>query len=450
MEIAVKDEFEELLNQQVDIKYVDAIFTDLCGHIRGKRIPLLEIGKIFKEGIQLPSSAHFLDVAGGVTNTLGLGWIDGDPDQNFFPVKGTFKAVPWDKEIIQTLISMQDDDGIPSDIDPRNMLIKISNFFKKLKLKPVVAFELEFYLVKKERDNDGKPIPAAGESKTQVYSIAELDLFRNLLDEIISNAQSQDIPATAATSEFSQCQYELNLKHTGDLIKAADDAALLRRVIKETSNKHGYDATFMAKPFLDGTGNGMHIHLSLYDENEKNVFSSSKNTGSEIMQNAIAGMQAALHDSLALFIPDRNGFRRLQPNQFVPMNKTWSYNNRSAAFRIPAGSNSSRRVEHRIASANSNPYLVLSAILAAVHYGISKKLTPSYKIKQGNYGGNLEDNDETFPTSLEESIKKFENSKLLKNYFGEEYMKIYASAKRGEELFLQSEFIPKEEYDYYL
>ena len=159
MEIADQSELEELLSQQTNIKYLDAIFTDLCGHIRGKRIPLLETGKIFKEGIQLPSSAHFLDVAGGVTNTLGLGWIDGDPDQNFFPVKGTFKAVPWDGEIIQTLISMQDDNGLPSDIDPRNMLIKISNiyfcppyidsnniFFFKFHLK-MIWLLIQFYLM---------------------------------------------------------------------------------------------------------------------------------------------------------------------------------------------------------------------------------------------------------------------------------------------------------------
>lgn len=450
MKIADQSEFEELLSQHTNIQYIDAIFTDLTGHVRGKRIPLLEADKIFKEGIQLPYSAFYLDVTGDVTNTLELGWADGDPDASFYPIKNSFQAVPWDRSVIQTLISMKNDKDEPSDIDPRNMLAKIGNIFNSLKLKPVVAFELEFYLVKKERDQSGKPIPAAGESKTQVYSISELDLFRKLLDEIVVNAHLQNIPATTATSEFSQCQYELNLKHTGDLLKAADDAALLRRVIKETTNKHGYEATFMAKPFLEGTGSGMHIHFSLYDENDKNVFASSRKTGSEIMQNAIAGMQSTLHESLPLFVPDRNGFRRLQPHQFVPLNKTWSVNNRSAAFRIPEGANESRRIEHRISSANSNPYLVLSSILAGVHYGISKKLIPDFHVPYGQYAGKLEDNDEPFPMSIEESLRKFENSKILKDYFGEEYIKIYVAAKRGEENFINTKYIPREEYELYL
>ena len=190
-------------------------------------------------------------------------------------MKDSIKPVPWDERFLQVLITMrkeQENWGVikdPSDVDPRNILKKVMAQFDHLGLKPVVAFELEFYLLDKNRDEYGKPVPAGGANKTHVYGIPDLDLFGQLFDDINKNCKIQDIPATTASSEFAAGQYEINLKHTDKLLKAADDAAMLRRIIKETSERHGYEATFMAKPFLEETGNGMHLHLSVYDENGK-------------------------------------------------------------------------------------------------------------------------------------------------------------------------------------
>ena len=240
MEIATQAEFDEILSQHNNIQYVDAIFTDLCGYVRGKRFPVLEADQIFSEGVLLPFSAFYLDVLGGVTNTLNLGWTDGDPDGVLVPVKDSIKPVPWDERFLQVLITMrkeQENWGVikdPSDVDPRNILKKVMTHFDNLGLKPVVAFELEFYLLDKNRDEYGKPVPAGGANKTHVYGIPDLDLFGQLFDDINKNCKIQDIPATTASSEFAAGQYEINLKHTDNLLKAADDAAMLRRIIKDT------------------------------------------------------------------------------------------------------------------------------------------------------------------------------------------------------------------------
>ena len=449
MEIAKKSELDGLLNEQ-NIEYVDAIFTDLCGYVRGKRFPTSEVEKIFKDGFQLPYSAFYLDALGGVTNTMLLGWADGDPDGLFFPLANTIKKVPWSDNTLQILVSMCDEEKNPSILDPRNMLASILKRFDDINLKPVVAFELEFYLVNKEKDQLGKPEPAAGTDKTHVYGIRELDLFKKLLEEINHNCKIQNIPASTTTSEFAPGQYEINLSHTSDLLKAADDASLLRRVIHETTLSHGYEATFMAKPFLEQTGSGMHIHMSMHDENDKNLFSNGDKLGSELLKHTVAGMQSTLYDSFSIFIPNRNGFRRIKPDQFVPVNKSWGYNNRTVALRIPSGKDEARRIEHRVASADANAYLTLASILAGVHHGITNKLQPSHFIEYGSNAGIEAEADPEIPSSLESSLVRFENSKILKEYFGENYLKLYPSVKRGEEDLYNSTFIPKEEYDFYL
>ena len=151
MELATQSEFDEVLNRHHNIQYVDAIFTDLCGYVRGKRFPVLEADKIFSDGVLLPFSAFYLDVLGGVTNTMNLGWTDGDPDGVLMPIKNSIKPVPWDSKVLQVLISMRKEQekwGVienPAEVDPRNILEKVMNKFKGTGLNPVVAFELEFY-----------------------------------------------------------------------------------------------------------------------------------------------------------------------------------------------------------------------------------------------------------------------------------------------------------------
>ncbi len=456
MEVATQAEFDEVLRQHNNIQYVDFIFADLCGYIRGKRVPILEATKVFKEGLFMPFSAFYLDALGGVSNVKSLGWTDGDPDSRLLPISNSIKPVPWDDRILQVMISLSDKQekwGViknPSEVDPRNMLRKIIKKFDGSGWNPVVAFELEFYLFDKKRDNEGKPVVALGQDKTQVYGIADLDIFRDLLHEINENCKIQNVPATNATSEFSPGQLEVNLHHGGNLIKAADDAAMLRRIIKETSSRHGFDASFMAKPYLDHTGSGQHLHISCYDDTGKNIFATKNRYGNDFLKYAISGFQETFYDSFPIFIPNVNGFRRIQTRNFVPVNKSWSWNRRDVSLRIPAGSDSSKRIEHRVASADANPYLVLACILAGLHYGLTKKQMPTNKISFDNNEGADKEADPEMPKTLTQALKRFKSSKILRNYFGQEYIDLYIAVKQGELERMEQSFIPREEYSFYL
>ena len=442
VELATLDEFKKFFKDNPDIKYIDAILSDLSGIIRGKRLPINDAEKLFKSGIQFCYSTFLLDANGYCPDAAGRGFSDGDPDASYYPVARSLKKMPWHKEpLAQVLITIQDESRYSSIIDPRNLLAKVLEKYDDLNLSFKVAFELEFYLFKKRKNLSEKPEPAISNETnrqsegTQVYGMRELDEFYDFLEDVNKFCKIQNIPATTASSEFAPGQFEINLIHTDNVLKAADDSALLRRVIKETALKHNYEASFISKPFLDQTGSGMHVHISLFDLNGQNIFSSSKEENSERLHYSIGGLQKTTYENFLIFASNINSYRRFEPDQFVPVNNSWGPNNRSVAFRIPRSDKNSTRIEHRVAGAESNSYLVLSAILSGIHFGLINKITPT-KFRIDNACTDL---DPKMPKSIEKSIELFENSSFCKNYYSEEYVKIYSDLKKKEIESFQSE-----------
>ena len=441
VELASIEEFSYFLKQHKKIKYLDVILGDLSGIIRGKRIPISDADKIFKSGVQFCYSTFLLDTSGYCPDAEGRGFTDGDPDANYYPVKNTLSLIPWHKDsIAQVLITIQDESRYSSIMDPRNVLAKVWDDFAKLKLYPRVAFELEFYLIKRRNKLDEKPTPPTSKRNkrktegTQVYGMSELDDFYDFLEEINKFCKIQNIPASTASSEFAPGQFEINLNSTADLLKAADDSVLLRRLVKETAIKHGYEATFLSKPYLNEAGSGMHLHLSLYDKNYKNVFSKNK-LKNKYLLHAIGGLQKTMYESMAIFAPNINSYRRFLPDQFVPVNSSWGPNNRSVAFRIPVSNEDATRIEHRVAGAEANPYLVLSSILSGIMYGFKNKIIPD-KPRTDNACDNP---DKEMPLNISEALSKLERSKVMNKYLTKEYVKIYVDLKRKEQESFNSE-----------
>ncbi len=441
VELASIEEFSYFLKQNKKIKYLDVILGDLSGIIRGKRIPISDADKIFKSGVQFCYSTFLLDTSGYCPDAEGRGFTDGDPDANYYPVKNTLSLIPWHKDsIAQVLITIQDESRYSSIMDPRNVLAKVWDDFAKLKLYPRVAFELEFYLIKRRNKLDENPTPPTSKRNkrqtegTQVYGMSELDDFYDFLEEINKFCKIQNIPASTASSEFAPGQFEINLNSTVDLLKAADDSVLLRRLVKETAIKHGYEATFLSKPYLNEAGSGMHLHLSLYDKNYKNVFSKNK-LKNKYLLNAIGGLQKTMYESMAIFAPNINSYRRFLPDQFVPVNSSWGPNNRSVAFRIPVSNEDATRIEHRVAGAEANPYLVLSSILSGIMYGFKNKIMPD-KPRTDNACDNP---DKEMPLNISEALSKLERSKVMSKYLTKEYVKIYVDLKRKEQESFNSE-----------
>jgi glutamine synthetase len=446
--------FDAFLKRHPDIVHVDAFLHDINGNLRGKRLPVAEAGKIWKSGLELPRCMLFLDPTGDDLDPGGRSEALGDPDGSALPIPGLLAPVPWAEEpTAQILLQMTDpavdrNAGKPSRYCPRAALAGTLARFAKLGLTPVVAVELEFYLFDRDRDANGLPVPVRNpltglpETSKQPYSIDDLDAYGAFIRRVASYAKAQNIPASAAITEYSPGQFEINLKHQADAIAACDHAVLLKRAIKAAARADGQQASFMAKPFLDAAGSGMHIHVSLVDRKGANAFGGK---GETLMLQAIAGLQAAMAESMALFGADLNGFRRYQPGHNVPITPSWGHNNRSVAFRIPAGDDAARRIEHRVAGAGANPYLVVAAVLAGMLHGIENKLKPGTETR--DYGGDAV--DPNIPFEFQAALQRFAAAKILPRYINPDMLGLVLDLKRLEmRKFMGA--ISRQEYDWYL
>lgn len=445
-------ELDAFLAAHPNLRFLDAVMFDLCGTPIGKRYPIRDAAKVWTSGVAFCAGITTLDALGACWDVEGIGFSDGDPDATSYPLPGTLALVPWQDDIAQVLIAPAPPEGLAQWwFDPRAILANVVARFAGLGLTPVVACELEFYLVDPTRDAQGCIAPArparsgrAAEAP-RVLAFDKLDEWAAILAEIDAACIAQGVPAGAATAEYGGAQFEVNLGHLPDPVLAADHALMLRRIVKGVANRHGLDATFMSKPFADQSGSGLHIHLSLVDAQGDNVFDDRKAQGDTLLGHAIAGLQATTHDAMAIFAPNLNAFRRFAPNQFVPVNTSWGTNNRSVSFRIPAGGGAARRIEHRIAGAEASPYLVMAAVLAGVHHGLSHRLAPTPP-SSGNAG---EEADPAMPLKLWTALDRLESSALMADYLGPRYPAAYATIKRAEFEAFMADVLPRE-YDWYL
>ena len=445
------DELTDFLRQHPDTRFVDAVFVDLCGIVRGKRAPRSECRKIFDDGMQIPYSIYLLDVTGSNSDPCGRGFSDGDPDGTAVPLAATLAPQPWlQTPGAQVLMTMLDGNGCPYPFEPRNVAAAVVERFTRDGLRPVVAFELEFYLFDTAADVSGAPRPplppgsARRDDATQVYGMDELDRYGAFFRDVEEACAAQQVPASVASAEFAPAQYEINLRHVDDPLRAADHCALLRHVVKQVARRHGMSASFLSKPFTALTGSGMHLHLSLLDRDGANLFDDDCGSGAAL-RHCLGGLMDTMFDGFGIFAPNVNGYRRFRPNSFVPVARSWGRNNRSVAFRIPAGDGAARRIEHRVAGADANPYLVLAAVLAAMHHGLERALDPGAP-SAGNAGESV---DPELPRELGTALDVLQRSPVLGAYLGREYLELYCAIKRNE-LRAFGERISGLEYQWYL
>ena len=230
------------------------------------------------------------------------------------------------------------------------------------------------------------------------------------------------------SSENAPNQFEVNLKHIKDPLKAADQAIIFKRFIKGIARKHKKRATFMAKPFSKISGSGMHVHFSLLDKNKKNIFNNNTDLGSKTLKNAVGGILDSLKDSTLILAPHFNSYKRLRPGTHAPLNICWGYENRTAAIRIPGGDYTSKRIEHRVAGADANPYLVLSSILASALEGILKKIEPLKPLTGDTYQKKVIQ----IAQSWDQAINDFDKSQKNKNFYFETFCKVFKNCKKQE------------------
>ena len=444
------------LGAHPDTKFVDTFMIGVSGNVLGKRESAKDIDRIFSDGVTFSACAALLEVNGHGHDAAGLGATDGDPDAVGLPVPGTLVPVPWSSApTAQCLLDMRDvTTGDQLWFDPRKILADVVAAIHADGFYPTVACELEFYLIDCLRTAEGGIRPASlrrtgtPPSVPQNLGMERIEDYADFVRDIERAAALQNLPATTAVAEYGLGQFEINLHHVADPLLAADQAILLKRAIRGVARAHGQDATFMAKPFIDQPGNGLHIHVSLCDRDGRNLF--GLDGGETLLGQAVAGMQAAFAESIAFFAPNFSSFRRFTPRNFVPINAHWGENNRSVALRIPHGSAKARRVEHRAACADASPHLAMAAILASLHHGIRHSLEPSAPI-------NLTRADEIDPPPnmpalaphFLGALEALEKAEILPHYIPKRFLTAYCETKQGEYDELFERPLPRE-FDFYL
>lgn len=423
------------LAQHPEVEVIEAFVIDANGVPRGKWIPRDRAADILEHGMALPRSIYALDVWGRDVNAAGLAEGTGDPDGLCLPINETLAPVTWlSRPTAQVILGMRNEDGSGFFADPRNVLRSVLEKFAALKLTPVVATELEFYLIDPVHSALDPVRPPNSRDvrwqsrQTQVLSISELHEFELVFAEIASACSAQDVPADTILRENGPGQYEVNLKHVPDALLAADHAVLLKRIVKGVARKHDYDATFMAKPYGQSAGSGMHVHVSLLDEAGRNVFSPVAGETSDLLRHAIGGVVGTMAESMAVFAPNANSFRRVTVSEHAPMYASWGMETRSAAVRVVSSRRDATRFEHRVAGADSNPYLVLAAILQGALLGIEQKLEPGTPLVNDLHTAE----HSALPNNWDHALAHFEASQFIADAFGANYKALYFACKNQE------------------
>jgi len=260
------------------------------------------------------------------------------------------------------------------------------------------------------------------------YSLDEMQENSDFMYGVIDACKMQNLPIDTLIKEAGRSQYEINLYHQPDALLAADQGMLLQRVIKGIAASQSMKASFMAKPFGDSEGNGMHVHCSLINHNGENVFNNNSKEGTDLLQHAVAGCLATMKDSMLLFAPHLNSYRRFQRASHAPIAASWGYENRTVSIRIPKDKPEAMRLEHRVSGADASPHLAIAAIIAGMLYGIENKLTPPAAINGDGY----QQSEASLPRYWPDALEQFKQSKFIKEYFGQPFQKIYAEAKQQE------------------
>ncbi len=453
--IAEPTEAADFLAANPEIEFFEVIFTSMAGVPRGKRVRRSELFTIYENGRLFPGSMLVIDVTGQDCEETGLVWGNGDPDFTLRPVPGTLVKAPWlGDDVAQVITSMYHDDGEPHDLDPRHVLQRVLDRFSDIGLTPVVACEIEYYLVDKIRGSRGELRPAVAPGQPSapehidVFGLRELQDFAPFFKELWRLADIQGIPLEAAISEYAAGQVELTLHHGPDALRAGDEAQMYKRLARGLAATQGMEATFMAKPFTNSAGSSMHLHFSINDAAGENIFASEDSQGTPVMRHAIGGLRETQAEAFGIFAPNANSYRRYRANSYAPTAPIWGVNNRSVSLRVPAGPPKSRHVEHRFAGADANPYLALAAMLAGVHYGIVNEIDPGPPVEGDGYKA-AADSTHQVPGNWYAAVDALDRSVILRDYLGAHFVDMYCAVKRIEQDRFFSE-VTSLDYDWYL
>ena len=365
-------------------EFIDVLIVDWQGKLRGKRLPGNFANKILNDQSRLPLSTQAQDIWNDDRDEIiELSLTIGDPDGVCVPGDNAIKLQPWNPTHAQVLTSLYALDGAISEYDVRGVLMRELDRWSALQWLPTVAVELEFYLFDASTRTSGVPqIPrqlslAGAPQDLQLYDLRIMDQVSGFLDKVHRYSESLDIPAQAALAEFGPGQFEINLEHRSKPLQAADDAIIFKQIVDRAARDSGLYASFMAKPYAEHGGSGQHVHVSVIDKQGNNIFDQGDQPNR--LLHSVSGCLEHMDACLLMFAPHGNSYRRLLPGSFAPNRLDWGYDHRGVAVRLPETSGKNARLEHRVAGADANPYLVLASILGCMRHGLQAANKPASK-----------------------------------------------------------------------
>ncbi len=413
------------------ISEVECMVPDMTGNARGKFIPAHQF--LSRGEPHLPESIMIQTVTGEYSDQHWEFVEPTDTDMMLRPDPTTMRVVPWAREptaqIIHDCYKM---DGRPHPLSTRNVLRNVLALYEREGLRPVVAPEVEFYLVRKNLDPDYVLTPPEGrsgrsESSRLSYSIDAVSEFEDFVEDMYNYAEAQELQVDTLIHENGAAQMEINFSH-GDALSLADQVFTFKRTVRETALKHGMYATFMAKPMQREPGSAMHIHQSLVRaDSGDNIFVDQDGRHTEALLGFIAGLQRYTPELIALYAPNVNSYRRLAPDISAPINLNWGFDNRTTAFRVPHSVPAATRVENRFPGADVNPYLAFAATLASGYLGMKHGLKPSEP-----HQGTANEEEVEVARTLEEGLRHLLDSPEVVDVFGELFLRAYAAVKLDE------------------
>ncbi len=414
------------------IEDIECITPDQAGVARGKMMPSNKFTS--NTALALPSAVFMATISGEYPEDgHGFTYPQDDGDLKLMPDLSTLACVPWESDpTAQVICDLVRQDGGAIEFAPRNVLKRVVEAYAAKGWKPVVAPEIEFYLVRKNPDPDYPLEPPVGRSGRPIgggqgYSIAGINEFDELIDDIYHFSEGQGLEIDTLIHEEGAGQLEINLRH-GDPIELADQVFMFKRTIREAALKHDMYATFMAKPIQGQPGSAMHIHQSIVDaKTGDNIFSNKDGSESDRFRHFIGGMQHFVPAALVMLAPYVNSYRRLSLGGSAPANVRWGFDNRTTAFRVPRSNPAARRVENRIPSSDANPYLALAGSLACGFLGMLDKIVPDDPAEKAVNQDEIE-----LPRGLLDAVSRFEAEQAFQEIFGASFVNTYAAIKRSE------------------
>jgi glutamine synthetase len=432
--------------------YIEAFIIDVNGVPRGKWLQRDKAKALLGAGIAMPRSAFLLDIWGRDIVEGGIAYDTGDPDGLCVAVPHSITRMGWqDGNTSQALLTMREADGSYFYLDPRGVLSNVLDRFLAAGLTPALGVELEFYLVDPGHTG-GQPIAPRGADESgwrgwqiDAVGLGEIHDYQPILREMMDTAKAQEITLETLVSESGPGQFEVTLKYSTDALRVADSATLFKRTIKQVARKHGLTATFMAKPYGQWAGSGMHVHMSVLDAQGKNIFVGTATKAADTLYHALGGVIQAMPDTMLTLAPHANSYRRFAPGVHAPTYGDWGHDNRMAAVRVITSDPAASRIEHRVAGADCNPYLAFASLLGSALHGIETKADPGPE----TFGHDRSPAAPPLPIAWSGAVDKFAESAYITGIFGPEFQKYFTACKRQE----ISEFrrrISDVEYDAYL